>query len=53
MFHHNLISLLRQWKGAKDEIMLLGLGDFNKNIYLGPIAHSLSLEELHMGETCQ
>jgi hypothetical protein len=51
MFHHNLISLLRQWKGAGDEIMQLG--DFNENVYLGPIACSLSLEELPMGKTCQ
>ncbi len=51
MIHHDLISLLRQWKGARDEIMLLG--DFNKNVYLGPIARSLSSEELRMGETCQ
>jgi hypothetical protein len=51
MFHHDLISLLRQWKGAGDEIMLLG--DFNENIYLVPIARSLSLEELRMGKTCQ
>ncbi len=51
MFHHNLISLLWQWKGDGDEIMLLG--DFNKNVYLGPIACSLSLEELRMGEICQ
>jgi hypothetical protein len=51
MFHHNLISILWQWKGAGDEIMLLG--DFNKNVYLGPIACSLSSEELSMGKTCQ
>ncbi len=31
MFYHDLISHLRQWKGAGDEIMLLG--DFNKKIY--------------------
>jgi hypothetical protein len=31
------------------------LGDFNKNVYLGsgPIACSLSSEELRMGKTCQ
>jgi hypothetical protein len=51
MFHHNLISLLRQWKGAGDEIMLLR--DFIKNFYLCPIACSLYLEELGMGKTCQ
>jgi hypothetical protein len=51
MFHHDLISFLRQWNGAGDEIMLLG--DFNENVYLGPIAHPLSLEELRMEKTCQ
>jgi hypothetical protein len=51
MFHHNLISPLRQWKVARDEIMLLG--DFNENVYSRPIACSLSSEELRMGKTCQ
>ncbi len=51
MFHHDHISLLHQWKGAGDEIMLLG--DFNKKVYSGSIACSLSLEELCMGKTCQ
>jgi hypothetical protein len=46
MFHLNLIPLLQQWNGARDETMLLG--DFNKNVYSGPIACSLSLEELRM-----
>jgi hypothetical protein len=48
MFHHDHISLLRQWNGAGDEIMLLG--DFNKNIYLGPRAHSLLSGQL--GRRC-
>jgi hypothetical protein len=51
MFHHDLISLLLQQNGVRDEIMLLG--DFNKNVYLGPIAHSLSSKVLRMGKTCQ
>ncbi len=51
MFHHDHISLLHQWKGASDEIMLLG--DFNEKVYSGSIACSLSLEELRTGETCQ
>jgi hypothetical protein len=51
MFSANLISLLWQWKNAGDEIVLLG--DFNKNIYTGNLARSLSGDNLRMHELCQ
>jgi hypothetical protein len=51
MFRTNLISLLCQWKDAGNEIVLLG--DFNKNVYSGNLARSLSGDDLRMHELCQ
>jgi hypothetical protein len=51
MFCTNLISLLRQWKDAGDEIVLLG--DFNENVYSGNLARFLSGDDLRMHELCQ
>ncbi len=51
MIHTDLISLLRQWKDAGDEIVLLG--DFNENVYSGDLAWSLSGDNLRMHELCQ
>jgi hypothetical protein len=51
MFRADLISLLRQWKEAGKEIVLLG--DFNKNFYTGDLARSLSGDDLRMHELCQ
>jgi hypothetical protein len=51
MFCADLISLLRQWKEAGKEIVLLG--DFNKNVHTGNLARSLSGDDLCMHELCQ
>jgi hypothetical protein len=51
MFRANLISLLRQWKNAGNEIVLLG--DFNANAYTGNLARSLSGDDLRMHKLCQ
>ena len=51
MFHADLISLLRRWKAAGDEILLMG--DFNENVYTGPLSVSLSADDLRMTELCQ
>ncbi len=50
MFWHNLISLLHQWKAAGDEILLMG--DFNENVYSGPIALALSKGKLRLSKIC-
>jgi hypothetical protein len=51
MFCANLISLLQQWKNAGNEIVLLG--DFNKNVYTGDLARSLSGDNLRMHKLCR
>jgi len=51
MFLSDLISLLRRWKAAGDEILLLG--DFNENVYTGNIAKALTGDELRMTEMCK
>ncbi len=51
MFWHNLISLLRRWKAARDEILLIG--DFNENVYFSPIALALLEDELRLDEICR
>ena len=50
MFATDLLSLLRRWKVAGDEIVLMG--NLNKNVYSGPIASSLLSDDLRMLEVC-
>ena len=50
MFAADLLSLLRRWKDAGDEIVLMG--DLNENLYSGPIASSLLSDDLRMLEVC-
>jgi hypothetical protein len=50
MFQLDLLSLLRVWKAAGDEILLLG--DFNEDVYTGQMASALSGEYLRMKEVC-
>jgi hypothetical protein len=40
MFKSDLLSLLRRWKAAGDEILLMG--NFNKNVYTGNLAIALA-----------
>jgi hypothetical protein len=51
MFQYDLMSLLRQWKAAGDKILLMG--NFNKNVYSGPIALALSEDKLLISKICQ
>ena len=51
MFKQDLVILLRQWKTASDEILLMG--DFNENVYTGPLSLILSGDDLWMMEVCQ
>jgi hypothetical protein len=51
MFLTDLMSLLRRWKVAGEEILLLG--DFNEDVYTGNIAKALSGDELRMTEMCK
>ncbi len=50
MFKSDLLSLLRQWKAAGDEILLMG--DFNKNVYTGNLVIALAGDEFQMSEMC-
>ncbi len=50
-FQADLISLLRQWKAAGVEILLMG--DFNENVYMGPFSLTLLADDLRMTELCQ
>ncbi len=50
MFKLDLFSLLRRWKAAGDEILLLG--NFNENVYTGPLAASLSSDDLRLSKLC-
>jgi hypothetical protein len=43
MFESDLLSLLRRWKAAGDEI--LQMGDFNENVYTGDFAIALEGDE--------
>ncbi len=50
MFQADLLNLIRTWKTAGNEIILLG--DFNKNIYEGKFALDLLGNEFRMSELC-
>jgi hypothetical protein len=50
MFAADLLSLLRRWKDAGDEIVLMC--DLNENVYSGPIVSSLLSDDLRMSEVC-
>jgi hypothetical protein len=50
MFQYNLISPLCWWKAAGDKILLMG--DFNKNVYSGPVAVALSENESRLSKIC-
>jgi hypothetical protein len=43
MFKSDLLSLLRRWKAAGDEILLMG--DFNENVYTGNFAIALAYDK--------
>jgi hypothetical protein len=51
MFKSDLLSLLRVWKAAGNEILLIS--DFNKNVYMGLLATSLADDGLRMSEVCR
>ncbi len=50
MFAADLLSLLRRWKDAGDEIVLMC--DLNENVYSGPIASSLLSDDFRMPKVC-
>jgi hypothetical protein len=50
MFKLDLLSLLRRWKAAGDEVLLLG--NFNENVYTGPLMVSLSSNDLCLIMMC-
>jgi hypothetical protein len=50
MFRHDLVELLLQWKRGGDEIILAG--DFNENVYHGPLSVLLEADDLRMREIC-
>jgi hypothetical protein len=51
MFKLDLLSFLRGWKAAGDEILLIE--DFNKNVYMGQLATSLTDDRLRMSKLCR
>ena len=51
MFKQDLVNLLRQSKASGDEILLMG--DFNENVYTGPLSLLLSGDDLRMSELCR
>jgi len=51
MFQADLLHLIRSWKTAGDEIILMG--DFNENVYEGNLARNLLHEDFRMSELCQ
>ena len=51
MFKLDLLSLLRVWKAANDEILFIG--DCNKNVYTGPLATALADNGLRMSKVCK
>jgi hypothetical protein len=50
MFKSDLLGLLHRWKAAGVEILLLG--NFNKNVYTGPLALALASESLCLSKLC-
>ena len=51
MFQADLLRLIRSWKTAGDEIILMG--DFNENVYEGNLARNLLHEDIRMSQLCQ
>lgn len=51
MFQADLLLLIRSWKTAGDEIILMG--DFNENVYEGDLARNLLHDDIRMSELCQ
>jgi hypothetical protein len=51
MFQADLLRLIRSWKTAGDEIILMG--DFNENVYEGNLARHLLHEDIRMSKLCQ
>ena len=51
MFQADLLLLIRSWKTAGDEIILMG--DFNENVYKGNLARSLLHKDIRMSKLCQ
>jgi hypothetical protein len=51
MFQADLLLLIRSWKTAGDEIILMG--DFNENVYDGDLAQNLLHDDIRMSELCQ
>ncbi len=51
MFQADLLHLMRSWKTAGDEIILMG--DFNENVYEGNLAQHLLHEDIRMSKLCQ
>ncbi len=50
MFKSDILSLLRRWNAAGDEILLMG--DFNENVYTSNFAIALADDEFQMSEMC-
>jgi hypothetical protein len=50
MFKSDLLNLLRAWLATGDEILLFG--DFNEDVYSGPLAGDLARDEFRMTELC-
>ena len=50
MFCLDLVDLLRLWKRGGNEIILFG--DFNEDVYHGPLSTLLATDDLRMREVC-
>jgi hypothetical protein len=50
MFKSDLLNLLRGWMVTGDEVLLFG--NFNEDVYSGPLAGDLARDEFRMTELC-
>ena len=50
MFKSDLLNLLCAWLATGDEVLLFG--NFNEDVYSGPLAGDLARDEFRMTELC-
>jgi hypothetical protein len=50
MFKSDLLNLRRAWMVTGDKVLLFG--NFNENVYSGPLAGYLARDEFRMTEIC-
>ncbi len=51
IYYKQIVSQLISWKAIDNDIVLLG--DFNRNVYSGRLAHHLAQDDLNLTEICR